>query len=409
MLSAAASLGAEEAKAPFTFKMQEINKTLTVGYAVRIADLNGDGKPDIVVCDSARVIWFSNPDWTLHTIIENKEAGVKADNVSIAIHDIDGDNALDIALAADWLPGNTKGGGSLQWLQQPKNIDEPWRVHKIFDSEPTLHRIYFADLEGSGKKSLIVAPLKGKESTDKLGAEKGVRLLSLAIPTDPVKGPWEPHVLTDQFHVVHNILPVPWGMGKGEQLLVSSFEGVSLLMKKPEGTVGVTHFGDGDQTTPTGSRGAGEVKAGLLKDGRLIVATVEPFHGTMAAVYVSSGKTWTRQVLDSTLTGGHAIACADLNGDGTDEIIVGWRDVIAGKPPTGVRIFHATDLGDSKAPAAASKLPAWEMMQLEKGGVACEDLVCADLNGDGKIDIVTVGRFTKNVRIYWNQTPSVKK
>jgi len=35
-----------------TFKMQEIAKDLEVGYAVLIADINGDKKPDIVVVDS---------------------------------------------------------------------------------------------------------------------------------------------------------------------------------------------------------------------------------------------------------------------------------------------------------------------------------------------------------------------
>ena len=36
------------------------------------------------------------------------------------------------------------------------------------------------------------------------------------------------------------------------------------------------------------------------------------------------------------------------------------------------------------------------------GGVAVEDLAVGDLNGDGKPDIVAVGRATKNVKIYWN-------
>ena len=39
---------------------------------------------------------------------------------------------------------------------------------------------------------------------------------------------------------------------------------------------------------------------------------------------------------------------------------------------------------------------------VEDGGVAVEDLAAADLDGDGRIDLIAVGRATKNVRIYWN-------
>jgi hypothetical protein len=40
--------------------------------------------------------------------------------------------------------------------------------------------------------------------------------------------------------------------------------------------------------------------------------------------------------------------------------------------------------------------------------VAVEDLAVADFNGDGRRDIVAVGRQTHNVRIYWNETPAQK-
>ncbi|HEX3316300.1 MAG TPA: VCBS repeat-containing protein, partial [Gemmataceae bacterium] len=71
-----------------SFKTQEIETKLGVGYAVLLVDVDGDGKPDIVVVDQKRVVWFKNPTWQRKTIIEG---GTSADNVCIAAADIDGD------------------------------------------------------------------------------------------------------------------------------------------------------------------------------------------------------------------------------------------------------------------------------------------------------------------------------
>jgi hypothetical protein len=40
---------------------------------------------------------------------------------------------------------------------------------------------------------------------------------------------------------------------------------------------------------------------------------------------------------------------------------------------------------------------------LDDGGVAVEDLVAEDLDGDGRAEIVAGGRATHNVKIYWNR------
>src|SRR5689334_10650590 len=91
--------------AELNFRPQEISKALTVGYATQLLDMDDDGKLDILVVDTERVIWFENPTWQLHTILEH---ATKKDNVSIAPADIDGDGKLDFALAADWRPSDTR-------------------------------------------------------------------------------------------------------------------------------------------------------------------------------------------------------------------------------------------------------------------------------------------------------------
>ena len=45
----------------------------------------------------------------------------------------------------------------------------------------------------------------------------------------------------------------------------------------------------------------------------------------------------------------------------------------------------------------------WRTTLIDDNTMACEDLCLADLDGDGKLDIIAAGRGTKNVKIYFNQ------
>jgi hypothetical protein len=385
----------EKSKGFPAFRMQEIEKSLGVGYAVLLVDVNDDGKKDIVVVDQRRVVWYENPGWKRRNVIEGK---TMPDNVCIAAHDIDGDGKLDFALGAGWKPSDTKSGGTLQWLKRGKTLDDPWTVHPIGD-EPTLHRIRFADLDGNGKPALLAVPLFGRNSTGEKNHLDGLptRVLAYRIPKDPVRDRWRPEVLDESMHVIHNFYPIPAENGKGMDVLTASYEGVNLLHRR-DGKWTRRQLGRGDQAHPESSHGASEIKRGKLKNGQPFLATIEPWHGDKVVVYTKPADPtalWERHVLDTKLKWGHAVWCADLDNDGGDELIIGVRDNLSNKPgeKCGVRIYKATDDKGTK----------WERHLLDEGGVAVEDLAAADLDGDGRIDLVAVGRQTHNARIYWNK------
>jgi hypothetical protein len=376
------------------FRMQEIDTSLSVGYAVLLVDVDGDGKKDIVVVDTNRVVWYQNPTWKRRVILQGV---TQADNVAIAAHDIDGDGKLDFALAAAWKGLNPETAGTLQWLERGKTIDDPWQVHPI-GAEPTAHRIRFLDLDGTGKPKLVVGPLLGRQATAKANwLDDPARLLSFEIPTHPARDPWPMSVLADSLHVVHNFWPIAAEGRSGNDILLASYEGVSLLGRTVTGEWKRRLLGSGNQDNPASNRGASEIKIGQVGPQRFL-ATVEPFHGHQIVVYTpakDANALWHRQVIDDQLKWGHAVWTADLDGDGADELIIGVRDDKSQRAGErrGVRIYKPAD----------ATLGKWDRKLVDDGGIAVEDLAAADLDGDGKIDLVAVGRQTHNVRIYWNQ------
>lgn len=381
------------------FRMQEIDKTLKVGYAVLLVDVNGDKKDDIVVVDTNRVVWYESPTWKRRLVIGAK---TKPDNVCIAAHDLDGDGLVELVVGAGWKGINSKAEGPLYVLRRGKTLDEEWSVQEI-GGEPSVHRIRFADLDGDKKPELIVVPLLGNGSTkEKNWMDRPVRILAYKVPKDPFRDRWVPEVLNESFHVIHNFWPV-YGPDRdlhASEILVASFEGVAILAKDQK-QWRPSPIGQGNQANPQGNRGASEIKLGRLSKGpRKYVATIEPWHGNQVVVYVPEAQNqgrglWTRLVLDEQLKWGHGVWCADLDGDGDDELIIGVRDDLSQKAQErrGVRIYKSLD----------SEGKRWSRHFIDEGGVAIEDLAAGDLNGDGRIDIVAVGRQTGNVRIYWNQ------
>lgn len=385
---------------PIKFRTQEIDAGLKIGYAVVIADINGDKKPDILVVDQFQVVWYENPTWKKRVILDGK---TKPDNVCAAVLDIDGDGQLDIVLGAGWQPTDTKNAGTLQWLKRGKSLDEPWTMYPIPCDEPTVHRVRAIDIDGDGKPEIVHVPLQGRECTAKGNWTDGraVRVIAYKVPANPEKPEsWKPMVLSDELHTAHNFAPWPAPLpGKPPSILCASYEGVSVIH-----AVGADwktdRIHEGNQANPKSNRGASEIKPGKIGT-RQVIATIEPWHGNQVVTYTPNDekKAWDRHVIDEQLRWGHAVWFADLDGDGSDELLIGVRDNPNPKAGDkhaekwGVRVYKCTDGTGA----------AWTRQLVDEGGVAVEDLATADLDGDGRIDIVAVGRATKNCRIYWNQ------
>lgn len=376
------------------FRTEELKTRLTVGYAVRALDMNQDGKKDIAIVDADRILWLENPTWKEHILIQGQ---TKKDNVCFAPTDIDGDGKLDFAVGADWRPFDTMTGGTIQWIGRGENPQANWNLHFIGE-EPTVHRMQFADLDADGKQELIVVPLMGRNTTKPSFSEHPLRILSYKIPKDPRKDRWQADVLNADLFVAHNFQPIDVDLNGTLDLLVVSFGGVHWLERQPDGSWKKSHIGAGNQETSP-NKGASEIKLGRFANQAAYIATIEPWHGHQVVVYrqprdPSQMRTlWERTVLDEQLKWGHAVTCANLDEDPEEELVIGIRDHLDEQNRSGVRIYDPQDDSGKK----------WGVQRVDPGGVAIEDLTCEDFNGDGKMDIVAVGRATKNVRIYWNE------
>ena len=364
------------------FAEHSIATDLIGGYQVVVSDINHDGKPDLIAVASGmkELVWFENPGWQRHVIAANISRPINC-----AAWDIDGDRIPEIALAHEFSNDPARSVGVVSLLKHKADPAQPWEMIEL-DRLPTSHRLRWVDIDGTGKKVLINAPLAG--ALAKTPDYRGSVPLVYYRP-----GIWKREIISESLEgVLHGISIADWDNNGREDILTASFLGVDLFGLGKKKVWERTSLVKGNPD-PWPRSGSSEIVVGRLQRDRFL-SSIEPWHGNQVVVYQRQGKNWQRQVLDTSLNDGHALLASDLNRDGVDELIAGYRG-----PGRSVYIYSAEDRRGTR----------WSRSVLDDGGMAAAGCAVADLNGDGKPDVACIGTATTNLKWYENLGTAERK
>ena len=377
--ASAASVSPESAPTSPTsnaqFTEHAIDSGMAGGYQVVVADMNRDGRPDVIALASGlhELRWYENPGWQRHVIVSGIDTPINA-----AAYDIDGDGIPEIALAHGFDTEYAKSAGIVSILSHQGDPTAPWS-EKVIDHLPTSHRLRFVDVEGTGRRVLVNFPLIGEHATAPQYRDH--------VPLVMYRpGDWKRELISDADEgVVHGMFQSAWNDNTRESLLSASFRGVHLL-RYDKGQWARTKLLAGDPA-PWPKSGSSEIVVGHLGRERFL-ATIEPWHGSKIVVYRQVDGGWTRHVIDESITDGHAMVVGDFDGDGQDEIIVGER---GGK--RSVYLYRVDNV----------EKESWTKQTIDAGHMAAAGCAVADLNGDQRLDVVCIGTATANLKWYENR------
>ncbi|MBI2422296.1 MAG: VCBS repeat-containing protein [Candidatus Hydrogenedentes bacterium] len=366
------------------FTKHTVDPAFDGGYQVKTADLNRDGRLDIIALGTtpSQLVWYRAPQWDKFPLDTGLERYIDA-----APRDIDGDGDTDLAIASAFDLGNSSEGGLVHWLECPPNPEDgkAWAAHYI-DQIPTSHRVRWADWDGDGAPELINLAIIGVGAAAPQYAG-GLHFRAYTVPGDPGNTPWPQILIDGTLEMAHGLSAIQWDADPALEILTASFQGVTLFDPgRPKTVIGAGHTGERPKI------GSSEVALGSLAGGARYIAAIEPWHGNEVVIYQphpGGDLPWTRTVIDTTFEDGHALLCADFNGDVDEEIVAGHRG--------GARSLYVYRF----EPATR----AWARTPLDTGGMGAAGLDLADLDHDGDLDIIAIGTATKNIAWYENTTP----
>jgi len=376
-----------------SFAPQQAFATGTNPRSVTIADVNGDGKPDIIVANRASntlsvLLNTTAAGATLPSFAAQQTFATGANPFSVAIADVNGDGKPDLIVAngndntVSILLNSTASGAGIS----------SFAAQQTFATGTSPVSLCAADINGDGKPDLLVANVNDNTvsvllnntatgtMTSTFGAQQtfvaGTAPESLAAAD--INGDGKPDVVVTNLHA--NTVSV---------LLNTTVSGA------------ITSDFAARQTFATGANPIAVAAADINGDGRpdLIVANVDD--GTISTLLniTATGAMMPSFAAQKSFTTGSpvSITSVDLNSDGKLDVIV----ANAGSNTVSV-LLDATGLADTainfatQQPFNTGSYP---------GSTITADIDGVDYNGSGKPDVIVANTLGNTISILRNITP----
>jgi len=342
------------------------------------ADLDGDGAPDLVTGG----VWYANPGtvsgtWTPHTI------GGGFGNVALA-YDFDGDGDVDLLGTAGtgsaansnlrWARNDGAGNFTVLTNLQPGTGDFLQGVDIIIDNGRPAVVLSWHDDFGNGNQIL-------------------------SVPADPTTETWTVSPLSS--------------FTDNEAVDIGDIDGDGTL-DIATGTAWLSGAGGSWNPNPIFSPGGGTIITGTFVPDRVKLADVDG-DGDLDEVVAyerwqdltnpnriwtvdwyendGSGGGWIRHVA-GTMVGGHSLDVGDVDGDGRLDIVVGEHALA--NPAEG-RVVALLNLGAGLS---------WQTWELDRGMEHHDGTRLADLDGDGDLDVYSIGWNAGRLTVLENPTSS---